>query len=158
MCTETKISLAGTETRFECILLHLNGPYGVLQYMVDAYHQLASVQLYPGVLTYAVYWTDRPYNVYWWVDQSKQTIAHYFNISDQTTLSIGEFRWRDLVIDVLRTPDGNLRTLDEEELPASIGEELKQYIQSTKAHILQKHGSIVEEVSQIVGNLTGMSA
>jgi len=72
-----------------------------------------------GTLTVGHFWTDRPYNVYHWLDQGK-TVAFYVNIATDTTIDAAAIAYRDLVVDVLIRPSGAIEILDEDELPPSI--------------------------------------
>jgi len=72
-----------------------------------------------GTVTVGHFWTDRPYNVYHWLDGGR-TIAFYVNIATDTTIDAIAIAYRDLVIDVLIRPSGAIEILDEEELPPTI--------------------------------------
>ena len=72
-----------------------------------------------GTVTVGHFWTDRPYNVYHWLDGGR-TIALYVNIATDTTIEPGIVAYRDLVVDVLIRPSGAIEILDEDELPPTI--------------------------------------
>jgi len=72
-----------------------------------------------GTVTVGHFWTDRPYNVYHWLDGGK-TIALYISIATDTTIDAATIAYRDLVVDVLIRPSGAIEVLDEDELPPSI--------------------------------------
>ena len=72
-----------------------------------------------GTVTVGHFWTDRPYNVYHWLDGGK-TIALYVSIATDTTITPAAIAYRDLVVDVLIRPSGALEILDEDELPPTI--------------------------------------
>jgi predicted RNA-binding protein associated with RNAse of E/G family len=70
-------------------------------------------------VTVGHFWTDRPYNVYHWLDGGR-TVALYLSIATDTTIDPAVIAYRDLVVDVLIRPSGAIEILDEEELPPSI--------------------------------------
>jgi predicted RNA-binding protein associated with RNAse of E/G family len=70
-------------------------------------------------VTVGHFWTDRPYNVYHWLDGGK-TIALYVSVATETTIEPAAIAYRDLVVDVLIRPSGAIEILDEDELPPSI--------------------------------------
>ena len=72
-----------------------------------------------GTVTVGHFWTDRPYNVYHWLDGAK-TVALYVNIATDTTIDSTAIGYRDLVVDVIIRPSGAIEVLDEEDLPPSI--------------------------------------
>jgi len=72
-----------------------------------------------GTVTIGHFWTDRPYNVYHWLDGGR-TVAFYVNIATDTTIEQALIAYLDLVVDVLILPSGALEVLDEDDLPASI--------------------------------------
>ncbi len=149
-CLEIKRKLDGREQRFPCGLAALAPSYGVLRYVTDSERRVASVRLFAGCVTYAVYWPDRPYNVYWWQEPSGRSLAFYFNISDSTELSCEAFRWRDLALDVLVLPDGRAEVLDEAELPADLEPALRAYVLKARDAILGAPRALTEQVRGLV--------
>jgi predicted RNA-binding protein associated with RNAse of E/G family len=143
-CKEIKRYLSGAEQRFECELLALEGGFGMLKYVIQRRWQVAGLTLEPGTVTYAFYWTGRPYNLYWWLDENGATLGHYFNVADSVSLSAQAFVWRDLVVDVLVLPSGQVRVLDEDELPDALDEDLRAYIQAAKRRVLREYRAIIE--------------
>lgn len=111
---------------------------------------MAGVRLSSGCLTYAVYWTDRPYNVYWWLDAGGRSLGFYFNVADSVELTPEAFRWRDLSVDVLVKPDGSTRVLDEAELPPELPPALRLYIERARDAILAAPQALTREVRSMV--------
>lgn len=72
-----------------------------------------------GTVTVGHFWTDRPYNIYHWLDGGR-TVALYVSIATDTTIEPAAIAYRDLVVDVLIRPSGAIEILDEDELPPSI--------------------------------------
>jgi predicted RNA-binding protein associated with RNAse of E/G family len=155
-CTERKRYLSGAEVVFECELVALEDPLGILKYVLDRRWQVHGLTLPPGTLTYAFYWTDRPYNLYWWMDGDGRTVGYYFNLADSVELSAREFLWRDLVIDVLVRPGGGMQLIDEEELPDALEGELQAYIQAGKRLLLRDYRAIIEEVAALLERYTAI--
>jgi len=82
-------------------------------------HFDADLVLRAGTVTIGHFWTDRPYNVYHWLEGGR-TIAFYVNIAADTTIDTGAIAYTDLVVDVLLRPSGAIEVLDEEELPPDL--------------------------------------
>jgi predicted RNA-binding protein associated with RNAse of E/G family len=97
------------------------GRRALVRYVAGADRPLAGTDLVlrKGTVTVGHFWTDRPYNVYHWLDGGR-TVALYISIATDTTIEPGVIAYRDLVVDVLIRPSGALEILDDEELPPSI--------------------------------------
>jgi predicted RNA-binding protein associated with RNAse of E/G family len=120
--TERKTRLDGSVVEYACEPLVVEeGRRAVVRYVAGADRPLAGTDLVlrKGTVTVGHFWTDRPYNVYHWLDAGR-TIALYVSIATDTTIDTTAIGYRDLVVDVLIRPSGALEILDEEELPPSI--------------------------------------
>ncbi|HUJ17947.1 MAG TPA: DUF402 domain-containing protein [Nitrospirota bacterium] len=153
-CVEKKITLSGATHRFSCELLRLDGGFGVLRYVIERPYDVSGTQLFPGDVTYALYWTDRPYTLYVWRFGGSKA-AYYFNIADSVSLRPEEFSWRDLAVDVLIDADGNVRVLDENEVPDDTPLPLRSCIEAAKANILAEHERIIREANAILAPFLG---
>ena len=119
---ERKTRLDGTVSEYRCEPLALDvDRRAVLRYMMDREWVIADtgIVLRPGQITIAHYWSDRPYNVYHWLD-GPRTIAYYCNVASDTVIREDLVGYTDLVIDVLLRPSGETIVLDEEELPPDL--------------------------------------
>ena len=145
VCKERKRYLSGDEVTFECELIALENKSGILKYVLDQEWQVQGLTLRPGDVTYAFYWTDRPYNLYWWVKRDGQTVGFYFNLADSVSLSPHEFVWRDLIVDVLILPGGQVQVIDEGEVPDDLDGELGALIASAKQQVLQNYPVIIKD-------------
>ena len=114
---------------------------------------LEDVQLAQGTVSYGYFWRDRPYNAYHWVDDDKHTLALYFNIADRTRIGHDTIEWRDLTVDVLLTPDGRCRVLDEDELPADLEPGLRRYIDDARVHLCREPLSRLAEYDKLTRSL-----
>lgn len=65
-CIERKIRLNGEVDSYRCDLLALEPDHGVLKYVVSERRTVASATLLPGTVTFALYWPERNYNLYYW--------------------------------------------------------------------------------------------
>jgi predicted RNA-binding protein associated with RNAse of E/G family len=120
--TERKTRLDGSVVEYACEPLVVEeGRRAVVRYVAEQDRPLAGTDLVlrKGTVTVGHFWTDRPYNVYHWLDAGR-TIALYISIATDTTIDTTAIGYRDLVVDVLIRPSGALEILDEEELPPSI--------------------------------------
>src|SRR3989442_6671103 len=120
--TERKRRLDGTVAEFPCDGLIVEaGRRAVVRYVTERDRHLEGTDLVlrAGTVTLGHFWTDRPYNVYHWLEGGR-TIAFYVNIAADTTIDTGAIAYTDLVVDVLLRPSGAIEVLDEEELPPDL--------------------------------------
>jgi Protein of unknown function (DUF402) len=145
---ELKRTLDGREKRFSCRLIAGNERHAVLLFIAPTHMHVHGVDLPAGTVTFGHFWTDRPYNVYHWLDPRGGTIGFYFNLSDGTTIRDGYLEWRDLTLDVLAMPSGRLEVLDQDELPADLDPDLRARIDQAKDSILSDPRRVMAEVEQ----------
>jgi len=120
--TERKTRLDGSVVEYACeALLVEPGRRAVVRYVTERDRPLEGTDLVlrKGTVTVGHFWTDRPYNVYHWLDRGR-TIALYMSIASDTTIEPAAIAYRDLVVDILIRPSGAIEILDEDELPPSI--------------------------------------
>lgn len=151
--TEIKTTLGGERKTFDCELLTRNPGEVVVIYRMPRDIWLEDVQLRKHTISLGYFWQDRPYNVYHWIDGQQNTLALYFNIADSTRISQQAVDWRDLTVDVLITPDGRCRVLDEEELPADIDAGLLQYINRARDELCRDPLSSLDEYDKLTRSL-----
>ncbi len=149
---ERKRKLDGRTLRYRCEALELSPQRAVLLYRTTHDVDLAGVGIPAGTLSYGVYWAERPFNVYRWVDGSGTVIAHYFNVATDTRLSAEAVDWLDLEVDVLFTPDGHVRVLDEEEVPADLAPAHRAALATALARLSDPSG-VVAEVEHLLESL-----
>jgi len=130
--TEIKHTLSGERKEFECELLHASAAEAVVIYRMPGDRYLEDVFLPKDSISIGYFWQHKAFNAYHWIDDQQDTRALYFNICDSTRIAVDLIEWRDLVVDVLITPDGRCRVLDEHELPDRLENELRHYIESTR--------------------------
>lgn len=152
---------------FTCELLTFREGYAVLKYVIDENRSVGGVLLPRGTITLALYYSDRFYNLYYWISprdssvgeepievRSKTPWAHdiacYFNIAELVRLSPQEIVYRDLVVDILVLPDGRSKVLDEAELPEHLDPELRHRIATTRDELLADHSRIIDEARGIL--------
>jgi hypothetical protein len=145
---EVKRTLAGTRKEFTCILCDLREDAAVVLYESWRDAEVAGLTLPRGTLSFGYFWSARLYNAYHWLTPNGQTLGLYFNISDHTRISPERICWRDLMVDVLVTPDGRCRVLDEEELPRDLEAELRQRIEATRDDLLAEHGTLLGQIER----------
>jgi Protein of unknown function (DUF402) len=143
---EVKRTLDGREKRFQCRLIEGDQHHVVVLFVAPAAMQVHGVELPAGTVTFGHFWTDRPYNVYHWLDPRGVTIGFYFNLSDSTVISDARLEWRDLTLDVLATPAGRLEVLDEHELPADLDDRLRGRISAATQAILADSHALMSEI------------
>ena len=120
--TERKTRLDGSVAEYACESLVVEpARRAVVRYVTEQARSLEGTDLVlpKGTVTVGHFWTDRPYNVYHFLDRGR-TVALYVSIATDTTIETAAIAYRDLVVDVLIRPSGAIEILDEDELPPSI--------------------------------------
>jgi uncharacterized protein len=120
--TERKTRLDGSVVEYACETLVLEpGRRALVRYVSEQDRAIegTDIVLRKGTVTVGHFWTDRPYNVYHWLEGGR-TIGLYVNIAVDTTIDAIAIEYRDLVVDVLIRPSGAIEILDEDELPPTI--------------------------------------
>ena len=145
---ELKRTLDGREKRFHCRLIEGDQRHAVVLFVAPTAMQVHGIELPAGTVTFGHFWTDRPYNVYHWLDPRGETIGFYINLSDSTVIADGRLEWRDLTLDVLATPAGRLEVLDEHELPADLDEGLRARITAATQEILADASALMSEIER----------
>jgi predicted RNA-binding protein associated with RNAse of E/G family len=146
-CIEKKQLLSGAESTYKCELVALHNDFGILKYLLDRQQQVGNLVLQPGTVSYGFYWPGKPYVLYKWLNEDGNVMGDYLNVADSVILSVQEFSWRDLIVDVLILPTKQAEILDEDEVPESLDQELKGYIESVKQFLLQNYRGIISEAS-----------
>ncbi len=155
-CVEKKTRLSGEVVSYQCELLSLERDHGVLRYVVPDTVTVGDLLIEKGSETYAVYWPGRNYNLYCWVVPGAQAaaelkpFAYYFNIVDSVSLTPAEFAYRDLAVDLLVFPDGEVRVLDEDELADGADQSVRDFVNAVKRQIQTAHGKIIAEATEIL--------
>ena len=150
MILEKKILLSGEVRTYSCELVHFAKDFGILKYVIIRDYDISGVKLRPGDITFALYWTDRPYTLYIWHLNPQKDTAYYFNIADRITIQPTEFIWRDLVVDILVDTQRDVHVLDEDELPSDLSPELADYIRMAREHILTHFRNIIQEADTLI--------
>src|SRR5437867_6368491 len=120
--TERKTRLDGSVVEYACEALVVEpGRRAVVRYVTEQDRRLEGTDLVlrKGTVTVGHFWTDRPYNVYHWLEGGR-TVAFYVSVATDTTIEPAAIAYRDLVVDVLIRPSGAIEILDDEGLPPSI--------------------------------------
>lgn len=144
--TEIKSRLAGETSRYPCRWLARAPGEAVVWYRLPRQVDLHGVLLPAGTVSIGYFWQQRPYNVYHFLAGDGATVALYCNICDRTAIAEDSIRWRDLVVDVLVMPDGGVRVLDEDELPAGLEETLTAYIENARDRLASGAPALLREL------------
>lgn len=146
---EVKERLDGGRQEFTCGLLARTAAGVVLLYETRrAWAVAPDLTVPPGTRSVAYYWPDRPYNAYHWLTPAGATLGLYVNLSDRTRIATDRLCWRDLVVDLLVTPDGRCRVLDEEELRPNLDPALRRRIEAARDAVLAGHLALLTEVER----------
>jgi hypothetical protein len=143
---EVKETLTGERKEFPCRPCAVAEDEVVILYKVPHEGRVEDVVLPAGTLSLGYFWATRPYNAYHWVTPKGKTIGLHLNISDGAHITPQRVVWRDLVVDVLVTPDGRCRVLDEDELPAEMDASLRQRINVVREELVRQHEALLTEI------------
>ncbi|MBB4825493.1 putative RNA-binding protein associated with RNAse of E/G family [Sporosarcina luteola] len=99
-----------------------------------------------GSCTIASYWTDKPYNFYFWIDKEGNYLGSYFNIVRNTVVTDEVVSFEDLIIDILVLPNGDCFILDEEELPESLEQFEQGFVKIVLVSLLDTVDMLIENV------------
>lgn len=144
---EVKRRLDGSVRTYPCEAVEIAGDRAVLLYRLPGPGRVADLALPAGTVTMAYYWTDRPYNVYHWIAAAGGTLAYYFNLSGPVRIGRERLEWEDLEVDVLVTPDGRVRVLDEDAVPADAAGRLPE-IARARDRVLAEWPAVTADVER----------
>lgn len=145
---EIKYRLDGSVARFECLLLDFSDDEVVIMYELPRKGRVEDIVLPAGTLSFGYFWIGRQYNVYHWVTETGDTLGTYFNVCDETEIGEDFVSWRDLIIDLLVTPDGHCQVLDAEELPKDLDAGLLRLVEETTESLQRHYGSVIASVKK----------
>jgi predicted RNA-binding protein associated with RNAse of E/G family len=151
---EVKETLEGEIQTFECRAVARSSTEAVILYEIRHPMKVEDLTLPVGTLSFGYFWTDRYYNAYHWFTPSGETLGVYFNISDSTRIGQGEVRWRDLVVDVLVTPDGRCRVIDEDQIPSDLDSRLLRKIEHARDDVAHRHKELLNEIEARTAELS----
>jgi predicted RNA-binding protein associated with RNAse of E/G family len=146
--TEVKTTLAGLRRRFVCDVVERSTEHAVVLYRMRGAATVHGVEILAGSLSVGYFWRDRPYNVYHWLTPAGRTLAHYVNVGDVTAYDGAVIEWHDLAVDVLATPDGRVRVLDEDELPPDLDPALRRHVEDARDRVLRDLPTLIEQTER----------
>jgi predicted RNA-binding protein associated with RNAse of E/G family len=145
---ERKTRFDGSVQEFACQALLIEpAKRAVIRYELDRDWHVGGLVFPKGGYTAGHFWTDRPYNVYHWLNAGK-TLGYYFNVGLVDEISEKRVAWRDLIIDVLVKPDGAIDILDEDEVPADLPAEHRRTIAQALEQIVTNPKRLVQEIER----------
>jgi hypothetical protein len=147
---EVKRTLDGREIRFPCELVGRSPEATIVRFIVPAETSVKGLLLPSGTTSYGVFWPDRSYNLYWWVNPLGCTVGYYFNIQDSLRIGPDAVEWRDLIVDILVTPEGDLQVLDREELTDAVPHAVLDNIENTTVALSAGYQRITQEAELLV--------
>lgn len=151
---EIKETLNGRIFKFRCKLLNSSLDELVVLFKLNKDIQITDLHLPAGTLSFGYFWPDRSYNAYHWVTPEGESLGVYFNISDRTKICDNQVYWRDLIVDVLISPDGRCQVIDEDELPNDLDPFLREKIEGTRAVLVSEHqvilSGLVEQIPKLL--------
>ncbi len=145
---EIKHKLNGSKHEFMCQTLEKSAEHVVVLYRLEQPITVEDQHFAAGTLSLGYFWEDRNYNVYHWIAPSGESQAVYVNIADNTEITADIVEWRDLIIDLLITPDGRCQILDEDELPDDLPPELDALISTETDKLVARQQQLLQEIEQ----------
>lgn len=146
--TERKTRFDGIVEEFPCRALVVEpGKRAVIRYDLDRDWHVGGMVFPKGGYTAGHFWTDRPYNVYHWL-QGGRTLGYYFNVGLVDEISETQVAWRDLIVDVLIRPDGAIDILDEDEVPTDLPPAHRRTIAQALEQIVTAPRRLVAEIER----------
>lgn len=133
--TERKRKLDGRVQEFPCQALVWTPVAAVLLYRPGREVVLGDLRLPADALTFGLYWAERPFNIYHWLDAAGRTLACYCNVASETRIGPEVLEWLDLELDVLVTSDGVVRFLDADEVPADLPAPYRRQLQLARRRL-----------------------
>ena len=155
---ELKEKLAGERHEFASDLLALAEGEAISLYTLPRDGQLGGVPLAARTRCLGYFWAARPYNVYHAVDDAGRTLVAYINLSDRTVITPDLIHWRDLIVDVVLTPDGRCLVLDEDELPPDLDPALLAAIEAARDDLVRDHRTLLAEIEARTAALLATAA
>ncbi len=143
---ERKRKLDGRTLSYPCEALEMTTDFALLLYRLPQAVDLAGVCLPAGARSFGLYWSERPYNVYHWVDAAGRWLGDYCNAATETRLGPRAVEWLDLEADVFITPDGRVAVLDLDEVPADLSAPHRRALEEALA-ALAAPAALVREVA-----------
>lgn len=150
---EIKETLNGRIFKFTCRLLDSSSDELVVLFKLNKDIQITDLHVPAGTLSFGYFWPDCLYNAYHWVSPEGESLGVYFNISDRTKISDNQVYWRDLIVDVLVTPDGRCQIIDEDELPNDLDPFLREKIDAIRAFLVSEHQAILSGLVEQIPKL-----
>ena len=153
MCEEHKRYPDGSVRRYWLRLLEVSATRAITAYVSERPLRVADVWLPNGTVTLGLFWRDRPYNVYAWMNQALTApLALYCNISDGCRLGARTIVWRDLWVDVVLRASGGAEVLDSDEVPSSASPAIRHYLEAGVDEVVRRHRLLEHEVAA-AGNI-----
>jgi hypothetical protein len=151
---EIKRKLSGQVKEFNCRVLSRDGTHLVVLFIARVEMNVHGVVLPTGTATFGHFWSDRPYNVYHWLNPADgASIGYYVNLAEETAISNDRLEWRDLVVDVLVSRDGQATVLDVDEIPNDLPAPLRERIAAAQARVLGELPALLVELEESRGHL-----
>ncbi|GIO69348.1 DUF402 domain-containing protein [Paenibacillus sp. FSL M7-1455] len=156
---ERKIRYDATVAYHDCTLLKMELPKIVLLHQVDKPFTMpagaSELTIPEGTYTFAYYWIDRPYNLYFWRDGQGNYLGSYFNLVRNTTVTDEAVSFEDLIIDLLVLPNGEHFVLDEDELPEPLHQFENGFVHEALHALIGQKDAILEDAKKETERLGG---
>ena len=155
---ETKLTLDGRAQTFACAGLLLSPRLALIRFDHPAERRTGGFFFPAGSFTLGFFWRARSYNCYRITGPDGAVIVYRFDVVDRVRVGAGRVSYRDLLLDILVSPNGRLVVEDEDEVTAASVAGLltpaqQQTIDDTRALLERAHPRIIAEVERIVATL-----
>lgn len=154
ICFEEKRYPDGRQNWYRASVFMLQPGHGILVFVASQAYEVDGIYLPIGTVTFGLFWSDRPYNLYAWMEPNCQWIrALYFNVCDRTVLSANLFVWRDLWVDVLIAPYCKPKIIDYDEVPDTISSQLRGTIQNSVEQVIKEYPVVLNYLRALLPQL-----
>jgi len=151
---ESKETLDGRVQTFSCLAVVLSATLAVIRFDHTAERRTDGFFFPAGSHTLGYFWPRRAYNCYRFAGPDGAVIAYRFDVVDRVRIRPGHVSYRDLLLDVWRSPSGRITIEDDDEVAAAVstgilGEREMARIERTRALLVRDHQRIVIECEAI---------
>ncbi|MFO1443275.1 DUF402 domain-containing protein [Bacillus sp. Bva_UNVM-123] len=154
---ERKIRYDSTVVDHNCWLLKSEGHKIMLLHKIEESFSMMmdqkEITIQKGSYTFAYYWVDKPYNLYFWRDSNGNYVGAYFNIVKNTIVTEKMVSFEDLIIDIFVLPNGDYIILDEHELPEPLQQFEDGFVQNALDVLIDVIDSLIQNAKVETENL-----
>jgi len=154
---ERKQKADGTLKEYRCTLAYRSGGLAILRFPMQRGGAIfgTPVVVPPGSISFGLFWTARPYNMYRMLTAKGEVIAHRFDAVTDVRIGRTELFYRDLVLDWWALPDGTLLAEDTDEFQELVESEALSVADAARAQdaarqVYGRYRHIIEQAEALM--------